>query len=187
MAIGRVLLHTADNPGYAFACLPTIFSWRRWGWGVHVGLRVGNEAVELRMRQEYERAGACVYRVSPDAPAPMHPLSWTMLSRYYAAQEDAALYGGIVILGDADLLRTEPLDWPVPDGDPLVTVGRNLWNGTEWEPRWPTCHIGGTAAAWAQLRYTVADIEAVRRADGWLDDEVLFRHYQLTHPEIRRP
>jgi hypothetical protein len=194
----KVIVISCDNqPCFAVPLLVASFQWDRLGWEVVVLLygtpelpstagmaRVGMvHGAQWEREHSYHLAGFC------------HQES-VMLGRRLYARTMAMNSDAFVVLSDADIIRLEPLEVPADHGDRLVTWNRNYFDGTPWEPRWPTCHIGGTGVAWAPTGpISEADMDACRATVGrrYVDDEVLFKQMferrcwpQLDIPGSRR-
>lgn len=85
-----------------------------------------------------------------------------------------------VVMSDADMIVFRD---PFPcahDLDALSwhSVGKNLYDGTVWEPRWPMCYLGARAGMW----YMFADqwphfAGCGMEANGNFSDELIFKEY----------
>ena len=182
-----VVIGVDNQPCFLVPLVAAVWLWDRQGWECDVQLYGTPEHPDVRGAERALRA-AVGYVSHPGfhLPALSHPES-LMLARRLYARTLALNSDAFVILSDADILRLEPLVIPPDHGDRLVCWNRNYWDDTQWAPRWPSCHQGGTGKAWLPtMPIHQSDLDEARRLIGrcFVDDEILFK---VMHAQRRFP
>lgn len=122
-------------------------------------------------------------------PDGMPAVAAAKLTRYLPPLSYGVTADDYWVTGDADLLPVGlphgvPPQWP--EHGHLTAWNANLYDGTQWAPRWPACHLGATVGTWRSVvPYVAIDGlwrwgEAVgREPNGNISDELILRDWIL--------
>jgi hypothetical protein len=177
---------------YAFAAPLSVIGWRRIGYRcVAVIYPDGQDqfcrdltAMLMSVGAEVAQAAPAMVELTSKMCYPRPWLGVRLLTLRNISQADPSAF---IALGDSDLIRFAPLDPPAGSEGKLVCWNSNMYYGSPWFPRWPSCHIGGDWAAWGQLPGLTPEYAAGGRSQAnlWSDEEAM-RTYFIAHPEVRR-
>ena len=162
---------------YSFPIPITAASWRHLGYEV-IAFLVGNVPPGITVGTLYD-LGVRTLFLDADSDYPEHYTSKCI--RFFGHQH--ADNDDILITGDADMLMLSKAY--MNQYDPLSDMTfwyANAYDGTQWEPRYPLCHIGARAEVWEQLiphatvhQFLDEYAEYGEEPNGNFSDELIFK------------
>jgi len=169
------------KPDYSFPIPITAASWAHLGYGV-IAYLIG-DVPRITVSVLYD-IGARVLFMDADPCYPEHYTSKCI--RFFAHQN--AYDDDVLITGDADMLMLskEYMDQYDESADMTMWYS-NAYDGTQWEPRYPLCHIGAPASVWNDViphatvhRFLDEYAEFGEEPNGNFSDELIFKEVLKT-------